>query len=77
MRFAMDRPVPQNYYVKRRYININYTYYTSKFFRGGVKLKHILQVEGNVMRIVLDTDMKTITLPWNYMDKLRYINQMI
>ena len=29
------------------------------------------------MRIVLDTDMKTITVPWNYMDKLRDINQMI
>ena len=29
------------------------------------------------MRIILDTDKKTITVPWNYMDKLREINQMI
>ena len=29
------------------------------------------------MRIILDTDKKTITLPWNYKDKLAAINQVI
>lgn len=29
------------------------------------------------MRIILDTDKKTITLPWNYKDKLAAINKLI
>lgn len=29
------------------------------------------------MRVILDTDKKTITLPWNYKDKLAAINKMI
>ena len=29
------------------------------------------------MRIILDTDKKTITVPWNYQDKLNAINAMI
>ena len=29
------------------------------------------------MRIILDTDTKTITVPWNYQDKLDAINQVI
>lgn len=29
------------------------------------------------MRIILDTDKKTITVPWNYTDKLEKINNMI
>lgn len=29
------------------------------------------------MRIVLDTDKKTITVPWNYADKLAEINRII
>ena len=29
------------------------------------------------MRIVLDTDKKTITVPWNYSDKLAEINRII
>ena len=29
------------------------------------------------MRIILDTDKKTITVPWNYMDKLAEINRMV
>ena len=29
------------------------------------------------MRIILDTDTKTITVPWNYQKKLEKINDMI
>jgi len=29
------------------------------------------------MRIILDTDKKTITVPWNYTEKLRAMNEMI
>lgn len=29
------------------------------------------------MRIILDTDKKTITVPWNYSDKLAEINRII
>ena len=29
------------------------------------------------MRIILDTDKKTITVPWNYQDKLNAMNAMI
>ncbi len=29
------------------------------------------------MRIILDTDKKTITVPWNYQDKLKELNAMI
>ena len=29
------------------------------------------------MRIILDTDKKTITVPWNYTDKLAQMNNMI
>ena len=29
------------------------------------------------MRIILDTDKKTITVPWNYSDKLATMNKII
>ena len=29
------------------------------------------------MRIILDTEKKTITVPWNYQDKLDKYNQMV
>ena len=29
------------------------------------------------MRIILDTDKKTITVPWNYSEKLEAMNKMI
>ena len=29
------------------------------------------------MKVILDTDKKTITVPYNYMDKLNEINKMI
>ena len=29
------------------------------------------------MRVILDTDKKTITLPWNYQDKLDAYNDMV
>ena len=29
------------------------------------------------MRIILDTDKKTITVPWNYTDKLAAMNHII
>lgn len=31
----------------------------------------------NIMRIILDTDKKTITVPWNYADKLAAMNKII
>lgn len=32
---------------------------------------------GKQMRIILDTDKKTITVPWNYSDKLASMNKII
>ena len=32
---------------------------------------------GIIMRIVLDTDKREITVPWNYQDKLNEINKVI
>lgn len=29
------------------------------------------------MRVILDTDKKTITVPWNYADKLEAYNNMV
>ena len=29
------------------------------------------------MRIILDTDKKTITVPWNYQKKLEVVNELI
>ena len=29
------------------------------------------------MRIILDTDKKTVTVPWNYMEKLEAMNKII
>ena len=29
------------------------------------------------MRIILDTDKRTITVPWNYSEKLEAMNKMI
>jgi len=29
------------------------------------------------MRVILDTDKKTITLPWNYREKLEAYNNMV
>lgn len=29
------------------------------------------------MRIILDTDKKTITVPWNYQEKLDTLNKLI
>lgn len=34
-------------------------------------------MEGLAMRIILDTDKKTITVPWNYTDKLAAMNRTI
>ena len=34
-------------------------------------------LEVNKMRIILDTDKKTVTVPWNYSDKLAEMNQAI
>ena len=31
----------------------------------------------NKMRIILDTDKKTVTVPWNYMAKLEEMNRII
>lgn len=34
-------------------------------------------VEEWIMRVILDTDKKTITVPWNYTTKLEEINRMV
>ena len=34
-------------------------------------------VEEWIMRVILDTDKKTITLPWNYREKLEAYNKMV
>ena len=34
-------------------------------------------VEEWIMRVILDTDKKTITVPWNYAAKLEEINRII
>lgn len=62
------------------FAGVIYTYLifsTSEIFGGGVKLNHILQMEVIVMRIILDTDKKTITVPWNYQEKLNAMNAVI
>ena len=33
--------------------------------------------ENEQMRIILDTDKKTVTVPWNYMEKLEAMNKII
>ena len=38
---------------------------------------HLLFLEENIMRIILDTDKKTITVPWNYAQKIAEINEII
>ena len=36
-----------------------------------------IKKESEKMRIILDTDKKTITVPWNYQQKLDAINEII
>lgn len=36
-----------------------------------------IHLGGKAMRIILDTDKKTITVPWNYAQKLNEINSII
>ena len=38
---------------------------------------HLLFLEESEMRIILDTDKKTITVPWNYQAKLNEVNKLI
>lgn len=38
---------------------------------------HFLLLEELQMRIVLDTDKKTITVPWNYAAKIEELNRII
>ena len=38
---------------------------------------YFLYLEEKQMRIILDTDKKTITVPWNYQQKLDDINRII
>ena len=45
--------------------------------RGGGIIKPTKDEGGINMRIILDTDKKTITVPWNYQDKLNAMNAMI
>ena len=47
------------------------------FSGGGVQYWQEIQMEGLAMRIILDTDKKTITVPWNYTDKLAAMNRTI
>ena len=37
----------------------------------------VLERRKDIMRIILDTDKKTITVPWNYAAKLEEYNNMV
>ena len=39
--------------------------------------KRLNAKEKEEMRIILDTDKKTVTVPWNYMEKLEAMNKII
>ena len=39
--------------------------------------KRTKEKERQKMRIILDTDQKTITVPWNYQEKLEAYNKMV
>ena len=41
------------------------------------QLSHIFLLEETIMRIILDTDKKTITVPHNYQQKLNDMNKLI
>ena len=45
--------------------------------RMNEKSSRCLQNGGKHMRIILDTDKKTITVPWNYQKKLDALNDII
>lgn len=42
---------------------------------GLPQFSYIFYLEEKQMRIILDTDKKTITVPWNYQQKLDDINR--
>ena len=44
---------------------------------GLPQFSYIFYLEEKQMRIILDTDKKTITVPWNYQQKLDDINRII
>lgn len=46
-------------------------------FRFLSKLHIFIILEEKHMRIILDTEKKTITVPWNYQQKLDEINKII
>ena len=59
-----------------------YTLNLNAFLSFGIKYNHtdaksIKCMGGINMRIILDTDKKTITVPWNYSDKLEAMNKII
>ena len=41
------------------------------------QLSYIFLLEETIMRIILDTDKKTITVPHNYQQKLNDMNKLI
>ena len=48
--------------------------YEKLYFR---QLSYIFLLEETIMRIILDTDKKTITVPHNYQQKLNDMNKLI
>ena len=59
-----------------------YTLNLNEFLSFGIKYNHTdaksIKCTGGInMRIILDTDKKTITVPWNYSDKLEAMNKII
>ena len=48
--------------------------YEKLYFR---QLSYIILLEETIMRIILDTDKKTITVPHNYQQKLNDMNKLI
>ena len=47
-------------------------------FSENTRLSYIFYfTRWKIMRVILDTDKKTITLPWNYREKLEAYNNMV
>ena len=67
----------QNNYLKFFVLTMNTHNIRLNFSGGGVQYWQEIQMEGLAMRIILDTDKKTITVPWNYTDKLAAMNRTI
>ena len=46
------------------------------YLRRALFVIHFLFLEVRIMRIILDSDKKTITVPWNYAKKIDEMNKI-